>query len=91
MAVVDIWEPNATMASTFFGSFDALAFEHTSVTFIVSSKLKKNEIYSIVLLNYRYCFICYERSDGNIDKRAYHMYPRARGADFQVGGLMRTR
>ena len=41
MAVVDIWEPNATMASTFFCSFDALAFEHTSVTFIVSSKLKK--------------------------------------------------
>ena len=82
MAVVDIWEPNATMASTFFCSFYALTFEHTSVTFHRLIKIKKeNEIYSIVLLNYRYCFVCYERSDGNMEKRAYHCAP-ANGNTF---------
>ena len=51
--------------------------------FVVSSKLKKkkNEIYSIVLLNYRYCFVCYERSDGNMEKRSYQDVP-ANGNTF---------
>ena len=44
-------------------------------------KVLKNEIYSIVLLNYRYCFVCYERSDGNMEKRAYHDVP-ANGNTF---------
>ena len=47
----------------------------------VSSKFKKNEIYSIILLNYRYCFICYERCDGNMEKGGYHDVP-ANGNTF---------
>ena len=47
----------------------------------VSSKFGKNEIYFIVLLNYRYYFVCYERSDGNMEKRAYHDVP-ANGNTF---------
>ena len=47
----------------------------------VSSKFGKNEIYFIVLLNYRYYFVCSERSDGNMEKRAYHDVP-ANGNTF---------
>ena len=76
MAVVDIWEPNATIASTFFCSFDALAFEHTLVTFHRLIKVKKKgSIFCGTTSNYRYCFICYERSDVNMEKRAYHDVP----------------
>ena len=52
-----------------------LALLETYRACFVSSKLKKNEIYSIVLLNYHYCFVCYERSDGNMEKRAYYDVP----------------
>ena len=53
MAVVDIWEPNATMASTFFCSFDALAFEHTLVTFhcLIKVKKKRNIFYGTTELS----------------------------------------
>ena len=64
-------------------TFPSLALPETyRACFVVSSKLKKKkEIYSIVLLNYRYCFVCYERSDGNMEKRAYHDVP-ANGNTF---------
>ena len=45
----------------------------------VSSKLKKKK--HIVLLNYSYCFICYERNNGNMEQRAYHDVP-ANGDTF---------
>ena len=50
----------------------SLVLPQTYRACFVSSKLKKKEIYSIVLLNYRYCFVCYERSEGNMEKRACH-------------------
>ena len=62
-----------------------LAWYYLKLIALVSSdqslKQKKNEMYSIVLLNYRYCFVCYERSDGNMEKRAYHDVP-ANGNTF---------
>ena len=38
-------------------------------------KVKRKTKYSIVLLNYHYFFVCYERSDGNMENRAYHDVP----------------
>ena len=57
-----------------------MVLPETYRTCFVSSKFEKNEIYSIVLLNYR-CFVRYERSDGNMEKRAYHDVP-ANGNTF---------
>ena len=51
------------------------------IALVLSHQSLKNEIYSIVLMNYRYCFACYERSDGNMEKRAYHDVP-ANGNTF---------
>ena len=61
-----------------------LAWYYLKLIALVSSHQslkKKNQIYSIVLLNYRYCFVCYERSDRNMEKRAYHDVP-ANGNTF---------
>ena len=59
-----------------------LAWYYLKLIALVSShQSQKNEIYSIILLNYRYCFICYERCDGNMEKRGYHDVP-ANGNTF---------
>ena len=63
-------------------TFPSMVLPETYRACFVSSKFKKkNQIYSIVLLNYRYCFVCYERSDRNMEKRAYHDVP-ANGNTF---------
>ena len=43
----------------------------------VSSELKKKtrNIFHSTTEFSRYCFVCYERSDGNMEKRAYHCAP----------------
>ena len=61
-----------------------LAWYYLRLIALVSSHQslkKKKDIYSIVLLNYRYRFVCYERSDGNMEKRTYHDVP-AKGNTF---------